>query len=263
MRGPHSGACAARSRARLRGGKGVGERIAPGKRGGLQLHRGSRDSPVKIILWVRMLARKAGTTALQDGCDPCSGRAALEQFFGDPFVGDAPIGLWEAFDNAQALQPTAVNMGCRSGYGRARRQVCVRRSATRDRSATDAWRRKIARAAAPAAFADPQQSGTFGGQACVGIPDLHPGRVTTLIASLRFLVGEPSQAAQVTPIGASPVTAVGVGELFADAVGHRGFDGCSTDVHPSLEIMGTGLEYHTGLVSVALPRMVSTTAELA
>jgi len=46
---------------------------------------------------------------MQDGCDPCGGRAALEQFFGDPFVGDAPIGLWEALDNAQALQPTAVD----------------------------------------------------------------------------------------------------------------------------------------------------------
>lgn len=33
-----------------------------------------------------------------------------------------------------------------------------------------------------------------------------------LIASPGLLIGEPSQAAQVTPIGARPVTAVGVGQ---------------------------------------------------
>src|ERR1017187_3265185 len=251
MRGPHRGARAARSRARWRGGSGVEKTIAPGKRGGLQLQRGSRDRPVEIILRVRMPAWKVGTAALQDGSDPLGGRAALEQFFGDPFVGDAPIGLWEAFDNAQALQPTAVDTGCLSDRGGVRRQVGVRSSVTRERSETDAWRRRLVRAAAPVAFSDPQQGGTFGGQACVGMPDLHPGRVTACITSLRLLIGEPSQAAQVTPIGASPVTAVDVGQLFADAVGHRGFDGCGTDVHPSLEIVGTGLDHHTGPVPVA------------
>jgi hypothetical protein len=127
--------------------------------------------------------------------------------------------------------------------------VCEAASPTRG-ARTGAGRRRLVRAAAPVAFGVPQQSGTFVGQACAGMPDLHPGRVTELIAALRFLIGEPSQAAQVTPVGARPVTAVGVGQLFADAVGHRGFDGGGTDVHSSLEIVGTGLEYHTGPVPV-------------
>jgi len=250
MRGPHRGARAARSRARRRGGSGVGERIAPGKRGGLQLQRGSRDGPAKIILRIRMAAWKAGTAALQDSSDSRRGRPPLQQFFGDPLVGNAPIGLWKALENAQPLQPTAVDIGCLRGCGRTRQQVGVSRGATRGRSKTDAWRWGQVRVAAQAAFGGLHQSGALRGQTCVGVPDLHPGSVAALIASLRFLIGEPGQAAQMTPIRAGPVTAVGVGQLFADGGGHRGFDGYGTDVHPSLEIPGAGLEYHTRLMSI-------------
>jgi hypothetical protein len=54
-----------------------------------------------------------------------------------------------------------------------------------------------------------------------------------------------------TPIGAGQVAAVEVGQPFADLAGHGRWDGCGTDLHPSLEIAGTGLEYHTGFVTGA------------
>ena len=93
------------------------------------------------------------------------------------------------------------------------------------------------------------QSGALGSQAGAGVQRLHPRRVTAPGASLRFLIGEAGQAAQMTPIGAAHVTAVEVGQVFADLAGNRSFDGCGTDVHPSLEIAGTGLQYDTGFMT--------------
>ena len=52
-----------------------------------------------------------------------------------------------------------------------------------------------------------------------------------------------------TPIGAGRIAAVDVGQLFADLAGNSSWDGCGTDSHPSLQIAGTGLEYHTGFVT--------------
>jgi hypothetical protein len=67
--------------------------------------------------------------------------------------------------------------------------------------------------------------------------------------SLRFLVGEGGQAAQTPPIGAARVATVEVGQLLAELTGNRNFDGCGNDVHPSPEIAGTGLQYHTRFVT--------------
>src|SRR5207247_4043569 len=187
-------------------------------------------------------SRKARTAAAQNGCDLWRGCSTPEQFLGDPLIGDAPVGLWEAFENPQPVQPTGVDIGRGSGRHRALRVgVCARRQRQE--------RRRIR--TAQAMLGGFEQSGALSRQAGVGVKHLHPGRVTAPIAALWFLIGEASQASQMTPIGAGRVATVEVSQLFADLSGGGRFDGCGADLHPSLEVAGAGLEYHTGIVPIA------------
>ena len=96
-----------------------------------------------------------------------------------------------------------------------------------------------------------QQSRRLGRQAGVGVQDLHPRRIAAPIASMWFLIGEPSQTAQMTPIGAGQVAAIGVSQLLADEAGDDRLDRGDADLHPGLQIAGAGLEHHTRFVPVA------------
>lgn len=88
--------------------------IAPGKRRGFELARGTREGAAEIIVRVRMSARKTGTACAQDGGDLGSAGSVPQQFLGDPFIGDAPIRLREAFGNVQPVQPIGIDAGgCR------------------------------------------------------------------------------------------------------------------------------------------------------
>src|SRR5260370_41503825 len=105
----------------------VEPQIAPRKRTGLEFLRGTCECAAEVIVGVGVLPRKSRTAAAQNGCDLWSRRSTLEQFLGDPFIGDAPVGLWEAFRNPQPVQPTGIDFG----GGRGRRGVrrageCVR-----------------------------------------------------------------------------------------------------------------------------------------
>src|ERR1019366_9159091 len=61
------------------------------------------------------LSREPRTATAQDGADSWSGRSAKEQFLSDPFIGDAPVGLGEAFENPQPVQPTGIDLGGGNG----------------------------------------------------------------------------------------------------------------------------------------------------
>ncbi len=190
-----------------------------------------------------MLSRKPRTAAAQDGCDLWRWHSTKEQFLGDPLIGDAPVGLWEAFQNPQPVQPTDIDFGRGRGRRRSRRvDVCGRRQG-------QTWRLHQIRWAAQTVFGRLEQSGAPGSQSGVSVQHLHPRRVTAPVASLRFLIGEAGQAAQMTPIGAGRVATVDVGQLFADMTGDGSFDGCGTHLHPSLEIARAGLQYHAGFVT--------------
>lgn len=244
MNAPHRGARRAPSRARCRGvAIAVKEEIAPRKRPGCEFPRGTCEGAVEVIVGVRVLSREAWTAAAQDGCNLWGGRAPQEQFFGDPFISDAPVGLGEAFQNPQSVQPTGIDLGGGNGGRSASRVV------EGSRCQRPVWRLRQVPWAAQTVLGRFPQSGALGSQAGAGVQRLHPRRVTAPGASLRFLIGEAGQAAQMTPIGAAHVTAVEVGQVFADLAGNRSFDGCGTDVHPSLEIAGTGLQYDTGFMT--------------
>ena len=192
-----------------------------------------------------VLSRKPRTAAAQDGDDLWSGSSAEEQFLGDPFIGDAPVGLWETFENPQSVQPTGIDVRRIGGNGARGTSQLVGPDASSEAGRETASAPRTAQTV----LGHFQQSGALRSQAGAGVQHLHPGSVAAPVTSLRFLIGEAGQAAQMTPIGAGQVTAVEVGQLFADLAGNGSFDGCRTDVHPSLEIAGTGLQYHTGFVT--------------
>src|SRR6202790_5658159 len=244
MNVPHRGGHGGRSRAGCMGViLAVEEEIAPRKRAGLEFLCGTCECAAEVIIWMGMLSRKSRTAAAQDGCDLLSRCSTLKQFFGDPLVGDAPVGLWEALQNPQSVQPTGIDLGRDTGRRETRRAgVCGRRQ-------SEAWRLRQARWVAQTVLGRLEQSGALGSQAGVGVQHLHPRRVTAPVAPLWFLIGEAGQAAQMTPIGTGRVAAVEVGQLFADLAGNGSLDGCGTDLYPSLEIAGAGLEYHTRLVT--------------
>ena len=186
----------------MRWAPAVKEEIAPRKRAGLEFPRGTGECATEVIVWAGVLARKPRTAVAQDGGDLWSGCSPKEQFLGDPFVSDAPVGLGEAFENPQPVQPTGINCGGGNGgrsASRAGRGNCCQRQV---------WRLRQVRWTVPSAFGRFQQSGGLGSQATMGVQHLHPRRVTAPVPSLRCPIGEAGQAAQMTPIGAAQVAAV-------------------------------------------------------
>lgn len=238
MKVPHRGADGARSRARCRAvALAVEEKIAPRKRDGCEFARGACECAAEVIIRAGVMSRKSRTAAAQNRCDLWRGRATLEQFLGDPLIGDAPVGLWEAFQDVQPVHPMGIDFGrgsARCGGSRCRRQV---------------WKRRQARRAAQPMLGRFQQSRALGRQAGMGIQYLHPRSVAPPVAALWFLIGDAGQAAQMAPIGAGYVAAVGVRQLFADLAGDSGVEECGADSDPSLEVAGAALKYHTGIVT--------------
>jgi len=77
----------------------------------LQIESGASQRASEVVLGFGVVARKAGTSQPEDGLDLCSGYAAMQQFFGDPEVGDAPIGLGEALQDTQAVEEAMIDGG--------------------------------------------------------------------------------------------------------------------------------------------------------
>ena len=80
--------------------------------------------------------------------------------------------------------------------------------------------------------------------------DLHPGGVSVALTPEGFLIGEPGQPSQMTPVGAGQVAAIDMGQLSGDDGGYRRFEADRTDLNPSLEVAGTGLEHHARLMTI-------------
>ena len=225
------------------------EEIAPRKRVGREFPRGTCECTAEVIIWVGVSSRKPRTAAAQNGGDMRNGRSTEEQFLGDPFIGDTPVGLWKALENAQSEQPTGVDVRRTSDCGGTGQPVGASRIAVRGCRQRIARHQRQTGATAPTVLGSLQQRGALGSQAGVSMQHLHPRRVTALVATLRFLIREAGQTAQMAPIGAGRVATVEAGQAFADVAGNRSLDGCGTDSHPSLEIAGAGLEYYAGFVT--------------
>ena len=94
----------------------------------------------------------------------------------------------------------------------------------------------------------------------MGVQNLHPGRIAAPVASLWFLIGEASQAAQVTPIGAGQVAAIGVGQQFADIAGNGRLDGWALTRTQACRL--PGLVWSTTQGSCPCVRMASRTGRV-
>ena len=80
--------------------------------------------------------------------------------------------------------------------------------------------------------------------------DLHPGSVAAGCAPLELLIGEPSQPAQMTPVGTAQVPSIDAGQLLAGSRRHSGFQRGAAEVNPSLEMARAGLEHDAGVMSI-------------
>ena len=187
-------------------------------------------------------ARTAATKQIRDDRDGCS---LSQQLFGDPLVGNTPIGVRESLWNPQPLQPSLVNVGgLRAGAGCGDHQFAGERTWQRSGNGDGT------RDAPYLSLGGLYQQSTIGRQANLRVQESHPGSVPVALVAEWFLVGEPGQPSQMTPVGAGQVASVGVGQLPGDRGGHGRLQADSTDLNPSLEMARAGLEHYTGLMPI-------------
>jgi hypothetical protein len=200
-----------------------------------------------------MLARKIRAAQAQDFHDLSLGCVLGEKFSGQPEIDDAPIRARKALVNAPTLDPTLVDgSGGFAGDGGAwyTRAPLLWRSW---RPSSSYWRAdRLCFGAEPLKpfLSGKEQLLRGGGQAGLGMDQLHPVREGSERASRRLAVSEADQAAQVTPVSAGPVAAVSLGQEPAEGRGQCRFERRGADAYPSLEMAGTGFEHDTWLVTV-------------
>jgi hypothetical protein len=224
------------------GGRIVGpcEGSAPGKRRAFELRQGSCDGAAQVIVGVGMAAGKARAAELEDGLNLGGRRAAPEQLFGDPLVGDTPIGVRESLWNAQPVQPGLIDRYCRPSCDRA----IGRAERTRSRLAEGR------EAVSQSALGRFHQPGAVCRQASLGVEQFHPGSVTAGPAAFRFLIGEAGEPSQMAPVGAGGIASIETRQLSANFSGYGRLERSGADVNPGLEITGTGLQHNAGLMPI-------------
>ena len=216
-----------------------------GKSDASQLAAGPCERTAQVILGGSVATRKAWASPSEQGLDGSNGCALSQQLLGDPFVGDAPIGLRESLRDAQPLQPGLIDFAGRRGGAGCSQNAYGERTAKRSGSGNGA------RGARYLPVGGLHQRRTVGGQANPGVQDSHPGGVPVGLSPQGFLIGEPGQSSQMTPIGAGQVSPISAGQLSADGGGHGRFQRGGTDPNPGLEMAGAGLEYHAGSCPLA------------
>ena len=223
-----------------------------GKRRKLEFACSSCERAVEIIGGVGVTAGKAGTSDTKNGLDLIDGRATAEQMLGDPQVGDTPIGRRETLGNAQSVQAAGIDVGSRSGCERRVRGLPASRDGVGARVERVVGRQGLLwrRGDRQGALGCFHQGGALEGQAALSMQDLDPGSVAAGLAPCRLLIGEAGQPSQMTPVGASQISAIEASQLSADGSGGGGLEWSWTDLNPGLEMTGAGLEHDTGLVTL-------------
>lgn len=214
-----------------------------GKRVAGQLAKGSCERAMQVILGIGVTTGKARTAPTQQLRDGRYGCSLSQQLFSDPLVGNTPIGVRKSLWNPQPLQPGLIDVaGSRGGTG------CHPFAGKRT------WQRSGSRYGAGAApyrlLSGLYQQSTFGRQANLCVQESHPWTVPIALAPEEFLVGEPGQPSQMTPVGASQVTSVSVGQLSGDRSCQGRFQADGTDLNPSLKVAGAGLKHHARLMTI-------------
>jgi len=203
---------------------------------------------LQVVAGVSVAARKVWAGELENGSDLLCGCTLRKQLPGDPEIHDAPVRLREALGNPPSLHPAFVDLGGLGGGDRLGDSILQSPDASA-RLAGDSllcqrqcWCWQLDRGR--------QQSIGIASQPRMGVHDLHPGSVAAGCAPLGLLIGEPSQPAQMTPVGTGQVPSIDAGQLLADSGRHRGFQRGGAEVNPSLEMARAGLEHDTGIMSI-------------
>src|SRR5438874_8477055 len=168
-----------------------------------QLAKGSCERATQIILGISVAtgkARAAPTQQLRDVRYRCS---LSQQFLSDPLVGNTPIGVGKSLWNPQSLQPGPVD-------------VAGRRGGTGDHpfAGERIWQRSGSGDGGGASYLSLgglDQQRAVASQPNLRLHDLHPGGVSVALTPEGFLIGEPGQPSQMTPVGAGQVAAIDMG----------------------------------------------------
>jgi len=140
-----------------------------------------------------MLAGEVRAAATQDRCHLSGGQAAGEQMPGNPKVHDAPIGTRETLRDGPTADAIVVQ---HAGL----RRACVDPALGEYKSGFAGGRKH------PGVL---DQVGGPWGQTGAGMQDLDPGGETEQGAARRFAIGEAGEAAEMVPVGAGRIAAVG------------------------------------------------------
>ncbi len=214
-------------------GRGVAQ-VREGKRGGRRpfgFQPGSFQGASQVIIGIGVTAREAGRSESKDGLDLFRRDAAAQQLFGDPQVGDAPIGRRETLRNAQPVQPTGIDS---DGGGRFQSTGEGRGWRGEQRLAKAGWREGMRSGV--------EQSGGLSRQERLSVDQSDPGSVTAGLATCGLLIGESSQPSEMTSVGAGGVCAVQVRQVSGNGGGDDRFERSRTDTHPGLQMAGAGAD---------------------
>jgi len=196
-----------------------------------------------------MKTRKLRTGQRENGFHTWCREALPEQFFGDPEVHDAPIGLRKTWWNLQPLQPASIDCNCLGSLGcetgrcfTGRSRVLNDRRVWRQPASMGRWRRSEQDRL--------HQALAVGCQAGGGVVDFDPGRQSAGQAPLWFLVGESGEPSQVAPVGASQIPLIEASQVSADGSCQLGRQRHQADSNPGLKMSRTGLDHGAGFVPV-------------
>ena len=201
----------------------------------------SCQSATQVVLRIAMLAGEKWTSEAENGFHLSRRNVHGQQFSREPQVDDAPVGLGKAFTNMPMLHPALIDAGSSLDRDRTRGIVC-RGEMVRDTGWQPCYHLR----------GRTQQVLGGAGQDVTSFHNPYPGSVTGNRPSLRLLVGESCQSAQVRRTSTRKVAAVCMSQVLTDNCGHGSFQRCGADANPGLKMAGTGLEQDTRLMAIVL-----------
>ena len=196
----------------------------------------ARDGAPQVVVGVAVAARKMWAGEPENLSNPGGSPSLRQQVSGDPPIHDAPVWLSKAFADVPSLHTIPIDVASHrcgdDGWGGILR--------CRVGAGGSIRRRGPGRV---------QQCLGSRCQANLGVYDLHPGGVTAQCTARGFLVGEAGEPSEVTPVGAGLIASIGQRQQLAGSGRHRWFQGRGAEANPGLQMVKTGLQNHTRIVS--------------
>jgi len=197
----------------------------------------------QVVYWIAMMAREIWAAQADDRFHLSWRYVHGEQFSSEPQIDDAPVNLGKAFRNTPTLYPGAINT-C-SSLGRHRAFLADVQAGIHP------LQRCSHRLRCQGLHGGTQQILGGTGQDGMCFYNFDPRSRTPGSTACGFLIAEPRQSSQVTPVRAGQIAAIGVSQLFADGRGYGWFQGSGADTNPSLQMARASLQHHTRLMAIA------------